>query len=261
MCRPRVAFLILFLVSALRADGHLVPVTRAAAAEQDASERLIQDGVYTAAQAERGKAAYVQHCSTCHKPDLNGGAAIGAGQAPPLKGRKFLQHWEQVALGDVFRKMRDEMPPNEADLVTDAVKVDILSYILQANDMPPGREELKTSLGVLDSIAMSNDAAVANFTMVRVVGCLTRGQTGWMLTNATAPVKTRDEATSVTSSAVNTPLGAKTFQLVSVNVSAPLTPEGHNGHKMEARGLFYQDSTDARLNLTSLQMVAVNCEN
>ena len=39
----------------------------------------------------------------------------------------------------------------------------------------------------------------------------------------------------------------------------PFKPEAHKGHKMEARGLLYRDQTDARLNLTSLQMLGASC--
>jgi hypothetical protein len=56
--------------------------------------------------------------------------------------------------------------------------------------------------------------------------------------------------------AQNKALGSQTFQLVSV---VPFKPEGHKGQKMEARGLIYRDQADARINLTSLQMVGASC--
>ena len=94
---------------------------------------------------------------------------------------------------------------------------------------------------------------------MQVVGCLTQGPNkAWTLTRTSDPVLTRDE--EPTAAALKTAqakaLGAQTFQLVSV---VPFKPEGHVGQKMEARGLLYKDQTDARLNLTSLQMLGAGC--
>ena len=75
-----------------------------------------------------------------------------------------------------------------------------------------------------------------------------------------SPVLTRDEEATAAAlkSAQGKSLGAQTFQLVSV---VPFKPDGHKGHKMEARGLLYKDQSDARLNLTSLQMLGATCAN
>ena len=40
---------------------------------------------YTLAQAEAGRAAYEQHCQTCHGPNLDDGPL-----APPLRGPSFI---------------------------------------------------------------------------------------------------------------------------------------------------------------------------
>jgi hypothetical protein len=68
---------------------------------------------------------------------------------------------------------------------------------------------------------------------------------------------TRDDAPSPQSlvSAATRPLGTRTFRLLSAK---PFSPESHQGHKMEARGLIYSDGGDERLTLTSLRM-AGNC--
>ena len=55
--------------------------------------------------------------------------------------------------------------------------------------------------------------------------------------------------------AATRPLGTRTFRLLS---AMPFSPESHQGHKMEARGLIYNEPGDERLTLTSLQM-AGNC--
>src|SRR5271169_4792725 len=49
--------------------------------------RTANDGVYTDAQAARGKALYQQQCARCH------GEALGGGNAPPLAGSEFITAW------------------------------------------------------------------------------------------------------------------------------------------------------------------------
>ena len=53
----------------------------------------VWDGVYTAAQADRGRAVYESHCSRCH-----GEAA--ASRENPLSGERFADHWEARTLAD-----------------------------------------------------------------------------------------------------------------------------------------------------------------
>jgi hypothetical protein len=79
-----------------------------------------------------------------------------------------------------------------------------------------------------------------------------------MLTRTSEPALTRDEEPSAASlkTAQAKALGAQTFSLVSV---VPFKPDEHKGQKMEARGLLYRDESDARLNLTSLQMLGASC--
>jgi hypothetical protein len=73
-------------------------------------------------------------------------------------------------------------------------------------------------------------------------------------------VVTRDEEPNASAlrTAQNKALGSQTFQLISV---VPFKPEGHKGQKVEARGLIYKDQADARINLTSLQMLGASCSN
>jgi mono/diheme cytochrome c family protein len=215
------------------------------------------DGVFTDAQAERGKQNFLAgRCGGCHKLDLTGD------RGPALKGNDFMAHWENGSLVTLFDKIRETMPPNGANEVTDDAKADIVAYLLQQNGFPAGKTELRAeaeSLGIIDLVRKGQTSTIPNFSLVQVVGCLTPGPNkSWTLTSTSEPVLTRDE--EPTAAAIKTSqtkaLGAQTFQLVSV---VPFKPEGHLGHKMEARGLLYRDQNDARLNLTSLQMLAAGC--
>ena len=67
-----------FLGSALRAQS-TTPTT---------AGPTVASGVYTADQAKRGQAVYVDACSKCHLDDLSGGK-----DSPPLVGDDFLAGW------------------------------------------------------------------------------------------------------------------------------------------------------------------------
>jgi mono/diheme cytochrome c family protein len=216
------------------------------------------DGVFTSAQAERGKANFLAgRCGGCHKIDLTGE------RGPALRGDDFIAHWENGSLATVFDKIRDTMPPNAANETTDDAKIDIVAYLLQQNGFPAGKAELRAdtdALGIIDLVRKGQTNTIANFSLVQVVGCLSQGaNNAWALTRTSAPVLTRDEEPSQAAlrTAQNKALGAETFTLVSV---VPFKPEAHAGQKVEARGLLYKDDKDARLNLTSLSTINSSCQ-
>ena len=107
------------------------------AAQGDKPDRKVWDGVFTPAQAARGKERFETTCARCHNVAL-----VGSERGPALKGNAFVGKWDNDSLGSIYTKMRDTMPPDGAGLVADALKVDILAYILQSNGLPPGPEEL-----------------------------------------------------------------------------------------------------------------------
>jgi mono/diheme cytochrome c family protein len=223
------------------------------------TKKGVMDGVYTTAQAERGKSNFLSgRCGGCHQLDLSGD------RGPALKGDSFLSHWENGSVNALFKKISETMPPNGPNETTDEAKVDIVAYLLQSNGFPVGKSELKLDADALEAIEIARKgvtAAAPNFSLVQVVGCLTQApNNAWTLTRTTEPVVTRQEqpTASVLKDAETKPLGAQTFQLVS---ATPFKPEAHKGQKMEARGLIYKDTRDALLNLTSLQTLGASCPN
>ena len=94
----------------------------------------IWQGVYTAAQAERGKAIFNTTCLRCHGDDLAGNTA------PALKGDRFSDRGAASRSRRCSRKIRDTMPPNFGTILDDQAKLDIVTYILQTNGYP-GRLE------------------------------------------------------------------------------------------------------------------------
>jgi mono/diheme cytochrome c family protein len=223
---------------------------------QDPTPRIWQ-GIYTAAQAERGKSTFKTACLRCHGEDLSGTTA------PALKGDRFQMTWGGDTVEGLFGKIRDTMPPNFGTVVDDQGKLDVVAFILQTNGYPAGSTELtidSPDLAASQILKNGEVAAVQNFSLVQTVGCLERGSDGrWMLTRTADPLTARDETPNpqALASAAKRPLGTKTFLLLSAK---PFSPESHQGHKMEARGLIYDEPGDLRITLTSLRM-AGNCAN
>jgi quinoprotein glucose dehydrogenase len=216
----------------------------------------IWQGVYTAAQAERGKAVFNTTCLRCHGEDLGGTTA------PALKGERFQSSWGGDVIESLFTKVRDTMPPNFGTILEAQVKLDIVTYILQVNGFPGGSTDLlvgSTDLASAQILAKGEQAGAQNFSLVQTVGCLTSGANNtWVLTRTAEPVPTREEVSSESglAAAASRPLGTKIFRLIS---AVPFKPESQTGQKVEARGLIYIEPGDERINLTSLRTTGMSC--
>jgi hypothetical protein len=236
--------------------GLFVLLTCAVGLGAQDSPRIWQ-GVYTTAQAERGKAVFNTTCMRCHGEDLGGTTA------PALKGERFQSSWGGDVLESLFAKVRDTMPPNFGTILDAQVKLDIVTYILQVNGFPGGQTELligSTDLASAQILKQGEQAGVQNFSLVQTVGCLTSGANNtWMLTQTAEPVPTREDRPSESGlvAAASRQLGTRTFRLIS---TTPFKPESQQGQKVEARGLIYTEPGNERINLTSLRATGASCK-
>jgi S-disulfanyl-L-cysteine oxidoreductase SoxD len=217
----------------------------------------IWDGVYTDAQAQRGKATFDISCSRCHNADLS-----GAERGPTLTGEKFLANWLDGSLDALFSFIRDQMPQGSANIVSDDSKADVLAYMLQRNSFPSGNIELTANGARLDTIQILRKDAkpgLQNLSFVQVIGCLESGPNDrWVLTQSSARPGNRERAVSAgeLERARARALGEETYTLVSV---APFAPTKRLGHKVAAKGLLYRQPGDYRLNVIALETVSERC--
>lgn len=100
----------------------------------------IWDGVYSEAQAQRGREQYLQHCSVCHSVSLQGN-----NEAPPLVGR-FIPDWADAPLGDLYDYTSTAMPLDRPGSLSAPAYADIVAYLLNANGFPSGKKELDPSM-------------------------------------------------------------------------------------------------------------------
>lgn len=114
---------------------------------QTPSATAASSGVYTAAQAQQGNAAYQKQCASCHGDDLG-----GSGQTPPLNGDEFMTNWQGQTMGDLFEKVQTSMPADHPGTLTREQTADLLAYLLSSNHFPAGKTDLPTDAAALKQI-------------------------------------------------------------------------------------------------------------
>ena len=109
----------------------------AAAASVDARQQAEPLRVFTAEQAERGRALYEEICVECHLSSL-----AGANEAPPLLGADFLDAWGAGAVVDLADTIRVTMPPEDRNSLTPQQTFDLAAFVLQQNGAASGDQTL-----------------------------------------------------------------------------------------------------------------------
>jgi uncharacterized protein len=118
-----------------------------AAQAPSTTSRTIWDGVFTQAQADRGREQYRKSCASCHKADL-----LGESAAPPLAGPEFLQRWAGSTVDDLLTTVRRSMPQDAPDSLGTPAYADLVSYLLSVNGSPAGASEMPLESGALKQI-------------------------------------------------------------------------------------------------------------
>ena len=125
-----------------------VVVFTPAAARAQAPTRTTWSGVFTEAQAERGKDVYRATCARCHGTDLEGEEIV-----PPLTGGRFTASWNGLTLGDLYERIRTTMPYDDPGTLTRQQNADVIAYILRMSRFPMGARELANRAEALKMIA------------------------------------------------------------------------------------------------------------
>ena len=104
----------------------------------------VRDGVFTEAQAARGRLAYSGGCGFCHGRRLNGAPDDpDMRSTPPLARARFVREWEGRSLATLFEYTRLTMPEDNPGSLTDEEFVDVIAYMLSVSGMPAGDDELQ----------------------------------------------------------------------------------------------------------------------
>ncbi len=227
-----------------------------------ARQATVLDGVYTTAQASRGRTAYNRYCRDCHLNDLEGGAL-----EPPLVTDLFLDAWREDYLLSLYDFISTRMPKGKkftpGSLETQQY-LDIVSYILSRNEFPAGKNELTTSgLASILLVGLDGPQPLPPNAMVRVVGCFAVMDSNWRLLQSSQPVRVRtgDETSveEVTLSAAANP-GDGEFLLNNLDIihSADELP-AWTDRKVQVKGVLNGSGTNARIFVLSLEDTGVRC--
>ena len=95
-----------------------------------APARSTNDGVYAAAQADRGKATFQAKCTACH-------------ESSQFAGSDFLSGWSKEPLSSLYEMIAGSMPADNPGGLQPQEYADVVAYLLQLNGYPAGAEELK----------------------------------------------------------------------------------------------------------------------
>lgn len=223
------------------------------AAQGKPAPGTVWDGVFTTAQAERGRGFYAEHCASCHGANLEGA------ENRALRGERFWVSWQEASVDELLSQISTNMPFSEDGSLKGTLGADtyndIVAHILQGNGFPPGAGELTASSATgVQIVKKGGSAELPSGAYAQVVGCLARGGDNrtWKIVRGTRPVRVRDNRPSD----LNGPLGDREYTLMFL-----LTPlDKFAGYRMTVRAALMGESGVDGLNVRSIEPVASSCQ-
>jgi mono/diheme cytochrome c family protein len=132
----------------LAAGMMLTAVAIAAVHAQGIPPRSAKEGVYTTEQAGRGKTEYDGKCASCH----GNMETVTPEMAALLNDTGFQNLWRDRSLARLFGRIRETMPQDKPGTLSPEQTVDLIAYILSANQLPAGDVALPSDLEILKDI-------------------------------------------------------------------------------------------------------------
>ena len=218
------------------------------------ARRTIWEGVYSQDQAAAG-AELMGQCRGCHGGDFSGG------QAPALRGSKWLDYWREDTLDSMYSLIKESMPPRAGSAMSESQALSVVAYILQANDLPAGDSALSTSeLPSIHIEGRNGPEPLPTYAVVQVVGCTAKGDgDSWNIDRTTTPVRARNggRASDIEMKAATAKtLGSLTYPLQNLAMAGITSSSMQEGHKVLVKGVLLPDG---HLGVNSLQEVSSSC--
>jgi mono/diheme cytochrome c family protein len=204
------------------------------------------DGVYSEAQAARGMMAFGQSCGNCH--------ALATEGKLPLVGDIFWKSFAQKTVADLFQYVSTNMPNGSPGSLSRATYEDIVAVMLKSNGFPAGSSELSSNtIAAVKIVPKDGSSKLPANALARVVGCLTRSGTEWVVKNATNPERAEGVFSDVEDA--SKPLGTRTMPLKFVVTRLdPLA-----GSRVVVNGLLIGSDGEDGINVTTVSRVASKC--
>lgn len=215
-------------------------------AQTSAPRRTVWDGVYTEAQATRGQMAYGPSCAGCH--------ALAAEGKAPLAGDAFWKSFAQKTVGDLLEFVSANMPNGTPGSLSASTYADIVALILKSNGFPAGNTELaRDTISSVQIVPKDGNTDLPANALGRVIGCLARSGSDWVVTNATNPE--RAEAVASGGNDATRPLGSRTIPLKFVVTKL----DSLAGSRVAVSGLLIGAGGAEGINVTTVSRVAEKC--
>ncbi len=104
-------------------------------------KKSVKEGVYTAAQADRGLATFRSKCASCHAPNR-------------FTDDLFYTSFAGKPLWEMFDVISDTMPEDNPGSLKKEEYADVIAYLLKLNNFPPGETDLPIDKDALSAILM-----------------------------------------------------------------------------------------------------------
>jgi mono/diheme cytochrome c family protein len=100
-------------------------------------------GLFSQAQANRGRDQFRSMCTECHT-------------AGEFSDQTFKVKWSRRSVGDLFEFIHTAMPDDAPGILTEAQAIDLVSYILSMNGFEPGSRQMQADQAALDGVSLSS---------------------------------------------------------------------------------------------------------
>ncbi len=213
---------------------------------QSAPKRTVWDGAYTDAQAARGTATFDTVCSRCHTLASDGNR--------PVTGDKFWGTFTQKTVGDLLAYVATNMPNGNGGSLSPATYNDLVALILKSNGFPSGTVEVSPdAVANIQIVPKDGPGELPANTLVRIVGCLTKSGSDWVLTKSTPPERTDKSGITPADATRTLGTGSMTLKFVLTRLDAFV------GQRMSVSGMLIGAGGADGLNVTTVNRVAEIC--
>jgi mono/diheme cytochrome c family protein len=211
-----------------------------------AAAQTVWNGVYAEAQAASGLTTFGVHCSGCHALTTEGKA--------PLVGDSFWKSFSQKTVGDLLEFVSTSMPNGTPGSLSESEYDNIVALMLKSNGFPAGKTDLgRRTIADVRIVPKDGGTELPANALARVVGCLARSGSEWVVMNATAPE--RAETSPKGGEDATRPLGNRAIPLKFVLTRLdPLA-----GSRVAVSGLLMGADGADGINVTAVNRVAPKC--
>jgi len=223
-----------------------VAIASLGTAQTNAPRRTVWDGAYSEAQAAGGLTTFGVHCSGCHALTTEGKA--------PLVGDPFWKSFSQKTVGDLLEFVSTSMPNGMPGSLSESEYDNIVALMLKSNGFPAGKTDLgRRTIADVRIVPKDGGTELPANALARVVGCLTRSGSEWVVTNATTPERAENAPRAGEDAA--RPLGSRAISLKFVVTRL----DSMAGSRVAVSGLLMGAGGVDGINVTAVNRIAQKC--